>query len=48
MWEFFFGVGRKVTEYMGHLDRKEWAMVLGVVVLVGIACMRGFAGKGRI
>ena len=37
----------KVQHHATHMDRQEWIVVFGVVVVIGALCLRGFGSRTK-
>lgn len=45
MLDKLFDVGGVVINQVGELSRVQWLMVLGVAVVVGVMCLRGYGSR---
>ena len=45
MWGMFTNWISELYELSGGLTRQNWMIVLGIVVVVGFFCMRGFGSR---
>lgn len=45
MLEKLFDVGGKVIEHVGELTYEQWGIVLGIALVVGVFCLRGYGSR---
>jgi hypothetical protein len=38
---------RQIIHYAGRLDPQQWLLVLGVAIVVGLLCLRGFGSRSQ-
>jgi hypothetical protein len=45
MWQYLYNIERMVSNTIRGFDSREWLIFLGIVVVVGIFCMRGYGSR---
>ncbi|MGD0518475.1 MAG: hypothetical protein ABSA26_13140 [Thermoguttaceae bacterium] len=38
---------REVVHYADQLSPQQWLLVLGVVIIIGLFCLRGFGSRSQ-
>ncbi len=38
---------RDLTNYVNHMGPQQWFLVLGVAVILGALCLRGFGSRSQ-